>query len=117
MDEDQIIRGALKIARTRFPDTPQLHAPFAAAVLYLTSGGQRWQIPNFGHEGSTVRELALFRRFPSERLPEAGLSFERAVRVIARSGIFGRLSTRHFRCWREGLSGDNPSVVRTFSHC
>lgn len=117
MDDGQILIRALEIARMRFPDSPRLHAPFVASVLYLMDDGQRWHLPHLGHEGPTVWELALFRRFPAEQLPESGVSLERAVRMIVRSGIFGRLSTRHFRCWWEGLSGDNPSVVRTFSHC
>ncbi len=115
MDEDLVIRRALEIARTRFPGTPGRHAAFVASVLYLTSGGQCWLLPDLGHDGLQVWDLAVFRRFPSERLPESGVSFGRAVKMVVRSGIFRHLSTRHFRCWWEGLSGDNPSAVRAFS--
>lgn len=115
MDEDQVISRALEIARTRFPDESHLHAPFVACVLYLTSGGQRWRIPDLGHDRPTAWEQAVFQWFPAEQLPEGGVPFKRAVRMIARSRAFGRLSTRHFRCWWTEMSGDNPSAVRTFS--
>lgn len=115
MDEDQVLRQSLEIARTRFPDAPHIHAPFAVSVLYLTSGGRRYYLPDLGHEWSSVWEQAVFRRFPSERLPEGGASFERAIRMIARSRVFERLCTRHWRCWWQETFDERPSDVRTFS--
>lgn len=98
MDEGQIIARALEIARTRFPDSPYLHAPFVASVLYLTSGGWHWRIPDLGHDGTTVWEQVVFRQFPPDRLPEGGVTLDKAVKMITESGAFTQLSTRHWHC-------------------